>query len=140
MENRLAKETYDGAIPCGSSVIAMALQKPALLTGETKWQDAADRQMQFPAASIHLHPSASCFGVLAMMEALYPHRELICAAKGGLPPQLEEYLSEHPTYGLEVLLKTEDNAEALSSCASFPKDYPIPKSGALYYLCENGVC
>lgn len=104
MENRLAKETYDGAIP-------LRQQRHSHGVAEAGIPDGRDKM-------------AGCGG----------------SAKGGLPPQLEEYLSEHPTYGLEVLLKTEDHAEALSSCASFPKDYPIPKSGALYYLCENGVC
>lgn len=134
------KETYDGAVPSGNSAIAMALQKLAFLTGEMKWQNAADRQMHFLATAIGQHPSASCFGVLAMMDALHPHRELICCAKDGLPLQLEKYLSEHPADGLEVLLKTECNEATLSQCAPFTKDYPIPKTDVLYYLCENGIC
>lgn len=134
------KETYDGAIPSGNSVAAMVLQTLASLTGESEWQAAADRQLRFLAGEIREYPSASCFGVLATMDALYPHRELVCAARDGMPGEVEVYLKNHPADDLHVLLKTKRNAEALAKCASFTIDYPIPEEGAIYYLCENGAC
>ena len=134
------KETYDGAIPSGNSVAAMVLQWLAHLTGEGKWQEAADRQMHFLADSIGEYPSGSCFGLLAMMDALYPHKELVCAVKRGVPAELLAYLKEKPADDLQILLKTEENAEALTRCAPFTGDYPIPEQGAMYYLCENGTC
>jgi len=134
------KETSDGAIPSGNSVADMVLQRLASLTGEIKWQDAAKRQMAFLAKAVGEYPASSCFGVLAMMDALYPHRELVCAAKEGLPAELENYLAEHPADDIGVLLKTESNAEALAQCAPFTQDYPIAQTGAMYYLCENGAC
>lgn len=134
------KETYDGAMPSGNSVAAMVLQTLATLTGETEWQAAADRQLSFLAGEIGEYPSASCFGVLAMMDALYPRRELVCATSDGLPGELKDYLKKHPADALYVLLKTKENAEALAECAPFTKDYPIPEQGVMYYLCENGAC
>lgn len=134
------KETYDGAMPSGNSVAAMVLQTLATLTGETEWQAAADRKLSFLAGEIGEYPSASCFGVLAMMDALYPHRELVCATSDGLPSELTAYLREHPADDLHVLLKTKENAETLAECAQFTKDYPIPEQGAMYYLCEGGTC
>ena len=134
------KETYDGAMPSGNSVAAMVLQTLASLTGERSWQAAADRQLSFLAGEIGDYPSASCFGVLAMMNALYPHRELVCAARDGLPGELKDYLKKHPADALYVLLKTKENAEALAECTPFTKDYPIPEQGTMYYLCEGGAC
>ena len=134
------KETYDGAMPSGNSVAAMVLQTLASLTGERSWQAAADRQLSFLAGEIGEYPSASSFGVLAMMEALYPHRELVCATSDGLPGELKNYLKFHPADDLHVLLKTKDNAETLAGCAPFTKDYPIPEQEAMYYLCEGGAC
>ena len=134
------KETYDGALPSGNSVAAMVLQKLATLTGEMKWQNAAERQMKFLAATIGQDPSSSCFGVLAMMDALYPHRELVCAAQDGLPDELLQYLKENTAEDIRVLLKTKTNAGLLSQCAPFTRDYPVPETGATYYLCENGAC
>ena len=134
------KETYDGAIPSGNSVAAMVLQTLASLSGEQEWQAAAGRQLSFLAGEIGEYPSASCFGVLAMMNALYPHRELVCAARDGMPDELKNYLKSRPADDLYVLLKTKDSADVLSKCAPFTKDYPIPEQGTMYYLCENGAC
>ena len=134
------KETYDGAMPSGNSVAAMALQTLASLTGEQEWQAAADRQLSFLAGEIGEYPSASCFGVLAMMGTLYPHRELVCATSDGLLDELKNYLKSRPADNLQVLLKTRENADVLSKCAPFTKDYPIPEQGSMYYLCENGAC
>ena len=75
-----------------------------------------------------------------MMAALYPHRELVCATSNVLPDELKSYLKSHPAEDLQVLLKTKENADVLSKCAPFTKDYPIPEQGAMYYLCENGAC
>lgn len=134
------KETYDGAIPSGNSAAAAALRALASLTGEREWQEAAKRQLHFLAGEIACYPAGSCFGLLAMMEELYPHRELICVTAGGLPDALRLYLKEHPADDLQILLKTAENAAALSRCVPFTKDYPIPEQGAVYYLCENGAC
>lgn len=134
------KETYDGAIPSGNSVAAMVLQMLSSLTGELEWQAAVDLQLRFLAGGIGEYPSASCFGVLAMMDALYPHRELVCATSDGLPGELTAYLREHPADDLYVLLKTKENAETLAECALFTKDYPILEQGTMYFLCENGAC
>ena len=134
------KETYDGAMPSGNSAAAMVLQTLASLTGERSWQAAADRQLLFLAREIGEYPSASCYGVLAIMNALYPRRELVCAASDGLPDELKDYLKKHPADDLYVLLKHKENAETLAECASFTKDYPIPEQGSIYYLCENGAC
>ena len=134
------KETNDGAMPSGNSVAAMVLQTLASLTGELEWQSAADRQLSFLAGEIGKYPSASCFGVLAMMAALYPHRELVCATSDGLPGEFTAYFREQPADDLQVLLKTRENAETLAECAPFTKDYPIPEQGSMYYLCEGGAC
>ena len=134
------KETYDGAIPSGNSVAAVVLQKLAYLTGEGEWQEAAERQMQFLAGRISEYPASSCLGILSMMDALYPHRELVCAASGDIPEELLKYLKEHPAEDLNVLIKTASNARELAECAPFTADYPIPEHGAMFYLCENGTC
>ena len=133
------KETYDGAIPSGNSVAAMVLQRLALLTGEGKWQDAAQRQMKFLSNAVWNYPGSSCLGVLAMMDALYPHRELVCCTTGGIPEELAAYLKEHPADNLQILMKTAANGDKLARCA-FTADYAVPAQGTMYYLCENGAC
>ena len=54
--------------------------------------------------------------------------------------ELLQYLKENTADDVQELLKTESNAEALAQCAPFTRDYPVPETGAMYYLCENGAC
>ncbi len=134
------KETYDGAIPSGNSVAALVLQKLVYLTGNTKWQDAANRQLSFISEIMGYEPSGSTFGLLAVMDTLYPHKELVCVSSSKLPDALCEYIKKSPSYGLEIILKTHENEQVLAECAPFTADYPIPQEGAMYYLCEKGAC
>lgn len=135
------KEVYDGALPSGNSAAAEVLKKLALLTGKTEWQSAADRQLLFLAGEIEEYPHGSAFSLLAMADALYPHKELVCSAKHGLSEEEKDMLNRFPENRWEILLKTEENAESLADCAPFTEGYPIPEDGKSYfYLCENGRC
>ena len=75
-----------------------------------------------------------------MADVLYPHRELVCAVRQGVPEELVRYLENHPADNLSILVKTSENAAALAACAPFTAAYPIPETGAAWYLCENGTC
>ena len=134
------KETYDGAIPSGNSVASMVLQRLASLTGERGWEEAAQRQMRFLAGRISEYPASSCLGMLAMMDALYPHRELVCSTSDEIPEALLHWIRDHPADDLQILVKTSASENVLTSCAQFTADYPIPEQGAMYFLCENGSC
>ena len=134
------KETYDGALPSGNSAAAMVLQRLAHLTGLPRWQEAADRQFRFLAGEIEHHPAGYSFALLSMADVLYPHRELVCAVRQGVPEELVRYLENHPADNLSILVKTSENAAALAACAPFTAAYPIPETGAAWYLCENGTC
>ncbi len=134
------KEIYDGALPSGNSVMAMVLQRLALLTGEHKWQQAAKRQMEYCAYEIHDYPAGSAFSLLAMAKALYPHQELICVSRSGIPKDLLLPQNLTQLRDTSILVKTEENASLLEKCAPFTAAYPLPQKGCLYYLCENGSC
>lgn len=135
------KETYDGALPSGNSTAAMLLSKLFNYTGDTKWQEAAQRQNRFLAGTIKDFPYGHSFGLLALMESLYPSRELVVvSADEALPGALKDYLSQNGSFGLTVLFKSPQNAALLGDTVPFTKDYPIPKTGCMYYLCQNGMC
>lgn len=129
------KETYDGAIPSGNSVTAMVLEVLAQLTGETRWREAADRQMRFMAGQAEAYPAGYCFALLAMDLALHPCRELIVCGES-VPREL---LSQHDDR-LNVLFKSSANADLLAKCVPFIVHYPVPAQGVIGYLCENGAC
>ena len=89
--------------------------------------------------TVYQHTKEEHFADVARPTADYILRELT-DAQDGLPDELLQYLKENPADGIQVLLKTESNAEALAQCAPFTRDYPVPETGAMYYLCENGAC
>ena len=41
------KETYDGAVPSGNAMAALVLLRLSRYTGEDRWRQAAERQLQF---------------------------------------------------------------------------------------------
>ena len=129
------KESYDGALPSGNGAAALALVRLGRLTGETRFRGLAERQLRWLAGEEY--PSARCFGLLAMMESLYPTREMVCVSAGDVPQWLAG-VSE--TYGILSLAKTPENSRALERLAPFTADYPIPESGERMYLCQGETC
>lgn len=134
------KEIYDGAVPSGNSAAAMVLQRLALLTGDMEWQRAAARQMEFCAGEIQDYPAGYTFTLLAMAEAVYPHKELVCCVSGKISEELKGRLAERAAEGMNVLVKTGENADELAEYAPFTAEYPVPQEGEMFYLCEDGAC
>ena len=144
------KETYDGAIPSGNSAAALVLQKLAVLIGEIKWQEAAERQLRFVAGESRRYPAAYSLSLLAMTHAFYPHKELICALPNEdkiqsnqsthIPKELKQYRKEMESERVHIIIKTSKNAELLAEIAPYTANYPLPQNGPVYYLCENGAC
>lgn len=133
------KETYDGAMPSGNSVSALVLSRLARLTGESRWRTAADLQLSYLAGAAQEYPAGYGFAMLAFLEELWPSAELVCASQT-VPDELTAFLREASRPELTVLVKTPETAKALEQLAPFTGDYPIPETGVLYYLCQNGAC
>lgn len=133
------KEAYDGAMPSGNSVAALVLSRLARLTGEGRWREAADLQLHWLAGAAGDYPAGHSFAMLVFLEELWPSAELVAAAQE-IPEELRSFLRKRPHSGLTVLVKTPENAGALAAAAPFTRDYPIPKQGVRYYLCQNGAC
>ena len=134
-----SKDAYDGAMPSGNSVAGLVLSRLGRLTGEQRWRDAAEKQFRYLAGVAEDYPSGHAFALLAMTEELWPGAELVVAA-AELPEELFEFLRENCFLNLSVLAKTNANSEALSKLAPYTSNYPIPRSGVKYYLCQTGAC
>lgn len=132
------KEVYDGAMPSGNSAAALVLSRLARLTGEIRWQEAAELQLSYLAGAIQSYPAGYSFALLALLEELWPTAELICAAKT-LPHDLTDFLRKH-FGGLTVLVKTPADKAQLAALAPFTSAYLIPEEGVRYYLCHGKTC
>ena len=133
------KEVYDGAMPSGNAVAALALSRLSRLTGDLRWKEASEKQFLYLAGAVAQYPAGHSFTMLAMLETLWPTTELVCVGEG-VPSALLVFLREHANPDLTVLVKTPDNQAALSKLAPFAEAYPIPTHGIRYYLCRNGAC
>lgn len=131
------KETYDGALPSGNAAAAWVLARLAKLTGRRRYRNLAQRQMAFLAGNVGEYPMGRCFGLLAMMEELYPSRELVCASPEQAPAWLTDVSQK---YGLHTLAKTWETSRSLERLAPYTAAYPIPASGEILYLCQGGRC
>ncbi len=131
------KDAFDSGTPSGGAAAGLALVRLARLTGEEGLQELADRQLSWLAGEAGRQPEACCAALLAMTEALYPRRELVCASAQGVPAWLAETGERER---LAVLAKTPENSRALDRLAPRVAEYPLPASGEMLYLCREGAC
>ena len=131
------KESSDGAAPSGNAAAALALARLGRLTGEPRFRALAQRQMDWLAGEAKEFPAARCFALLAMMESLYPARELVCVSSGEVPQWLAGLCEE---YKVAAVVKTPENCRALEWVAPFTAAYPLPTDGVRLYLCREGAC
>lgn len=131
------KAAFDGAAPSGGAVAGLALERLARLTGRERLRELADRQLRWLAGEAGRRPEAYCAALLAMMEALHPRRELVCASAGGVPAWLAETGERER---LTVLAKTPENSRGLALLSPRTQQYPVPLEGDVLYLCREGAC
>ena len=133
------KEVYDGAMPSGNAVAALVLSRMARLTGNERIRAAKELHFRYLSGAIREYPAGHCFTLLALLEELWPTEELVCTARA-LPAELLLFLRQGQHRNLTVLLKTPENAQSLAEIAPFTEAFPIPETGARYYLCRDGAC
>ena len=132
------KEVYDGAIPSGNSAAALVLVRIARLTGDPERQRCAEEQLEFVAGNAEVYPAGYCFGLLALMEMLYPAGEVVCcAAEDTVPPGFLDLMERS---GASAVVKCPGTADELLRAVPSTGVYPVPETGAVFYFCRDGRC
>jgi uncharacterized protein YyaL (SSP411 family) len=122
-------------------VAAYVLQKLAAFTGNPEWMQSADKQLTYIARNIADYPSAYCFSLMALMQVVYPSRELIAVlSQDSQLVELRKLLAKHFLPDITVLVKTKENQEQLLKLAEYTGAYHIKLADPAYYLCENHAC
>ena len=86
-----------------------------------------------------LEPSALGTTIRCSNPVSYTH--LVCvSSENAVPPELKTLAAHRYIPCLTTLFKSPENGKLLADCSPFTADYPIPPSGRLWYLCENGAC
>ena len=106
------KEVYDGAMPSGNSVAAFVLGCLVRLTANETFAGTLDKQTAFVNETAHNNPYGFSFGLLALMNVVYPSKELVCAvSRDSDLDQLHRFSRQHPE--IEMLVKTVENSALL---------------------------
>lgn len=120
------KETYDGAIPSGNSLMAWNLVRLSQLTAEETNRREAEDQLRFLASEAAQYPAAHAMFLSALLDHEVP------------PPKVTVVLA--------------DRADAAALPASFSpdtvvrllreptKEFPLKNGKTTYYVCRNHSC
>lgn len=119
------KETYDGAIPSGNSVMAYNFVRLHQLTENEKYHELAEKQIAFLSSQASDYPAGHCMFLLAKM------------------------LHENPPEHITVALKNDSDSEKIKRNIPFlanisvvkeSKEYPLLNEKTTYYICKNHAC
>lgn len=123
---RASKETYDGAIPSGNSVMAYNLIKLSSLTDDTGYGGLAEKQLAFLSAGARRYPVGHGFYLLALSRYLNPPEHITVVLKAK-----EDLQQIKGRFGLEdELTVLEQPTEA----------YPLLHDKMTFYVCKNHSC
>ena len=131
------KETYDGAMPSGNSLSAYNLARMWKITGEQKWQELAEKQMNLFESIVQDYPP----GYTAFLEAVQFYTgqgdELVLSG----PLEAENiskmqgvFFEEFRPFAVVVY-----NEGSIQKTIARMNDYPVHEKG-LAYLCRNFAC
>ena len=120
------KETYDGAMPSGNSVMAWNLLMLSRLTHEGRWEKPVEEQFGYMSSIAADYPAGYCFFMNCLLLRDYPPKEIVCALRG------EKDLAE---------MRAALPRDAIVSVLTEPSDaYPMLNGRTTFYVCENGRC
>ncbi len=119
------KETYDGAIPSGNSVMTYNFVRLYQLTEKEEYNDYAKEQIDFMSSNSQIYPSGNSFFLFALL------------------------IYENPPKSIKIVLKDKEDfilpKDKLSILANVTllnesKEYPLLDNKTTYYVCENHAC
>lgn len=120
------KETYDGAVPSGNSIMAYNLVHLSFLTDEEKYTTAAERQLDFLSSYTAQYPTGYAMFLTALLEYDQPPEKITAV----MDEQTEKnsLVSALPV-DADVVLLPEPTDE-----------YPLRDGKTTYYVCRGHRC
>ena len=119
------KETYDGAIPSGNSVMTYNLVRLYQITEKEEYKDLLEKQITFMSARAHEYPSGNSMFLISMLlyEDCIPHITIALKDAAELN-QIKEKLP----FMANVLVVTQSTK------------YPLLNNQTTFYVCKNRNC
>lgn len=120
------KETYDGAIPSGNSLMAYDLVRLSLLTSDEKYTKVAKRQLDFIAADASEYSTSHGMFLTALLEYTDPPVKVTVVTDGNT--DTDKLPLSMPSDAVVILLKHPT------------KEYPLKNGKTTYYVCRGHSC
>jgi hypothetical protein len=135
------KEIYDGAIPSGNSISLLNLLRLGRITGNTEFEEKADKLIKAFSVQISSSPMAFAQFLNGTDFALGPTKEIVVVGKDGSPEtqKMLNLIRKKFIPGKILLFKDIDNPE-ISEIAEFTKGQNIIDGKTTVYICENYNC
>ncbi len=136
------KELYDGAIPSANSVALFNLVSLSRLTGDPRWENRAQAQIQAFGGSVKSQPQAFTYFLCALDFALRPGQEVIIAGEPQASDtrQLLAALNLNFTPNKVAIVKSDQNAERLAKFAGYTDGLQVIAGKATAHVCRDGAC
>ena len=121
-----SKETYDGAVPSGNSVMAYNLVKLWQITGKEAWREQAAWQLDFLSYYAEQYPAGQSFSLLAALLYQNPPEHIV-----GVLKEEKDLKKLQKLYGkdADIVVFWEENEK-----------YERINNRATLYLCKEGSC
>ncbi len=120
------KETYDGAVPSGNSLIAYNFVKLYLLTSDDKYKRLAEQQLDFISYEADSYPTNHSMYLAALLEYKEPPMKITAVADDNT--DIKRLTPDLPI-------------NAVISFLSKPtKEYPLKNGKTTYYVCKGHSC
>lgn len=120
------KETYDGAIPSGNSMMAYNLVHLHLITSDEKFSVLAKKQLDFIASASFEYPAGHSMFLISMLEYYEP-------------PMKITVVSDTKTASNQLLYTLPKEA-VIIFLAEPTEEYPLKNGKTTYYVCKNHSC
>jgi len=120
------KETYDGAIPSGNSIMAYNLVRLSVFTADSNFTELAERQLNFIASEAFEYPAGYAMYLTALLEYYEPPMKII-VVRGGETDSTD--LSDALPKDAVIIHLTEPTEE-----------YPLKNGKTTYYVCKKHSC
>lgn len=120
------KETYDGALFCGNSVMAHNLVRLFYLTGKKQYERLAAQQLAFLGGEAEAYPAGHAMFLSALSDFLDPPEKITVVCREGKRPE-----------GLACRIPLDAVVNVLDGPT---KDYPLKNDRTTYYICRGRTC
>lgn len=119
------KETYDGAIPSGNSVMAYDLVRLYQLTEKEEYKELAKKQITYLSYKASNYPAGHCMFLIAKLLFEEPPKHIVAAFKNN--EELNAIKARLPFL-----------ANVSTVCES--TEYPLVNCKTTYYVCSKNHC